>query len=533
MVFQSEDPDDPENACNDPAPIFKFRPITITGPRGAIQVAGQNMWNVYRQAVYEYTKRNLTNDSDALNAFRGMEDLIRQGSNTKFWFGLPEFDFDHALLWYPCEPLQRRKISGDSRFPSWSWAAWKGHSHYSGRGWYNGLYAGSTCAVSWMRSYKPDEFIAMLQSRGAPAEYMEQAREQMTGVDKVTVTLDYYKIHRFGSLASIHRSIQNPATSPSTPAAITDSTTPNPEPPGRSEAAIRGYSAPPDGWQVQRDTARNQHYYTHAAYPGIHFSRPISLPDEPIPERPDANGTLLFRAHTVPVRFCDMQTTPPVQVPYQDAFLQVGLNDESRSADARPSWRRILYHQGYRAGCLTLHGPLEELDWDDATSPLPSSSTPSSLPASASRYYLAAISRDTRPRTAPPTAGWAKHWSVDPVCIQYNIHGDEWGGGDDNSSSTKTRDKIPPPGDVEADVKGVENDSRGDALWEEDRFPTDGLPYEVYNVLLLRFVGEKGGEGGHEDYGGYGGAVERVGVGKVHWGAFHHARPERRVVELR
>lgn len=83
-------------------------------PRFLCEVFRQVDWNML------FSRRGLSGNQlpgpTVVNAFRGMENMIRQGSNAKFWFGLPEFAFDQSLLWYPCEPLQRRKHDGKALF---------------------------------------------------------------------------------------------------------------------------------------------------------------------------------------------------------------------------------------------------------------------------------------------------------------------------------------------------------------------------------------------------------------------------------
>ncbi|KAI0136526.1 heterokaryon incompatibility protein-domain-containing protein [Xylariales sp. AK1849] len=449
-TFRCEDPNNPDEASDEPAPIYQFHPITNINPTGSVQVAGDTTWNVYKKAVNAYTQRDLAWGSDTINAFKGMEELIRQASNTKFWYGIPEFAFDQALLWHPSEPLKRREQDGKTLFPSWTWAAWKGNSYYRGRGWYNGIYHGPASAVHWLKKVTPDEFIKWLETKNMPPGQLEATKLQVRDARFLFYPHNPWDLHH---LESIHEL----------------------------------------GWEVQKDISRNQHYYTHEAYPGINFSYPIALPQQAVLERSGVDGSLYFKAHTVPVRFCDMNTTPAIQEPGQEDFIQIGLNDEEKSANIRPSWKRILYHQGYRAGFLTLNIPFEDIDL-----------------SSHEDYFLAAMSRDELPRIAPPREGWDVYWALDPVSIQRNIwFKDEWEDGAENRA-------IPPPNDVEPE-KGPKNEN-GDALWDEGRFD-DRCIYEVYNVLLLKFVDGK--------------FSERIGVGKINHHAFWHAGAGDNVVMLR
>ncbi|RSM09186.1 hypothetical protein CEP52_004281 [Fusarium oligoseptatum] len=66
-----------------------------------------------------YTARSLTNQSDILNAFTGILASVYEGK--RIFHGLPEYDFDQALLWY-CKNNDRPTRWGES-CPSWSWTS--------------------------------------------------------------------------------------------------------------------------------------------------------------------------------------------------------------------------------------------------------------------------------------------------------------------------------------------------------------------------------------------------------------------------
>ena len=75
----------------------------------------------YAKLVREYSRRKLTYDSDAMNAFKGALRFIESILKTPCYSGLPELYLDWALLWASSEPLTRR-----TAFPSYSWVGWKG-----------------------------------------------------------------------------------------------------------------------------------------------------------------------------------------------------------------------------------------------------------------------------------------------------------------------------------------------------------------------------------------------------------------------
>ena len=92
----------------------------------------QPIWNSYRRAVIKYTKRTMSNQSDAVNAFQGIASLLQPAFKGDFLFGLPETELDIALLWQPSSPI-RRRVHPESKtplFPSWSWAGWIGEVTY-------------------------------------------------------------------------------------------------------------------------------------------------------------------------------------------------------------------------------------------------------------------------------------------------------------------------------------------------------------------------------------------------------------------
>jgi hypothetical protein len=75
----------------------------------------------YTAAVELYTRRSLTEPSDILNAFEGVERVLQNHMDTSMHFGLPLGLLDSALLWESSQLLRRRE-----GFPSWSWAGWLG-----------------------------------------------------------------------------------------------------------------------------------------------------------------------------------------------------------------------------------------------------------------------------------------------------------------------------------------------------------------------------------------------------------------------
>ena len=441
----------------------------------------------------------MTWQSDAVAAFTGVADLVSQGTNTKFWYGLPEFALDQALLWQPREVLRRRTQPDGATpldLPTWSWAAWEGHCAYRGRGWHNAVTFLPLTMVKWLRKRDLqaflDEFLASDGTDKAPEEIEAFTRRMLSG--------------RWLSLDALDPS------------------------------AVLKVSNRHDGWALVPDTVRNEHVFMHAAYPGRRFSYPIALPGEPLLDRVGEDGLLYFVARAVPARFCDDPAATFTQEPLADAFLQIGLRDEHRSANARRPWQHIIYHQGYRAGFLSLNVPL-----------LSSSSLSSSAAEAAAaeedplkggesgdgddddddddgeEYVLAAMSRDSIPHIAPPAPGWDMYWQSDPRILQATMFfNEEW-------SDDEAKRAAPPPKDLSAEPDTSHQSEDGNPHWDEGRFG-DVAFFDVYNVLLLRWRPAASSAAAMERGRSH---WERIGVGKVNVRAFRYAKPIEQTFELR
>lgn len=125
----------------------------ITSPLRTLQLLqSRPLWS-YMSYVRMYSGRHLTNQRDALAAFRGVSWLLERYMNTTFVFGLPASHFDLALLWSLSEASSWRKPGRGSQirqqtctvddqgnctcraehdylrgeeFPTWAWAGWIG-----------------------------------------------------------------------------------------------------------------------------------------------------------------------------------------------------------------------------------------------------------------------------------------------------------------------------------------------------------------------------------------------------------------------
>lgn len=75
----------------------------------------------YFKLVEGYNHRNLTFESDAVHGFKAITTALTKSFPGGFYFGLPVFLFDLAMMWTGNSPLSRR-----NDFPSWSWLGWNG-----------------------------------------------------------------------------------------------------------------------------------------------------------------------------------------------------------------------------------------------------------------------------------------------------------------------------------------------------------------------------------------------------------------------
>jgi hypothetical protein len=96
-------------------------PASSGWPSYALKI---NPWpdlDQYFGLVGGYNARDLTFESDALNAFAAIITAMSKSFPGGFHFGIPMFLFDIGMLWSTSSSLKRR-----SGFPSWSWLGWTG-----------------------------------------------------------------------------------------------------------------------------------------------------------------------------------------------------------------------------------------------------------------------------------------------------------------------------------------------------------------------------------------------------------------------
>ena len=124
-------------------------------PQGLVE--SDEPHNVYTGTLWEYSNRKLSFDTDVINVFRGVleilhrrmlgnDDLVNTGSHSIC--GLPAAIFDWALLWEPVIPLKRRS---DALWPSWSWCGWNGQASLLLTGMNGSELQDWLCQRTWIR----------------------------------------------------------------------------------------------------------------------------------------------------------------------------------------------------------------------------------------------------------------------------------------------------------------------------------------------------------------------------------------------
>jgi hypothetical protein len=82
---------------------------------------------LYASLVHEYSKRDLSDDTDVINAFSGISAVLGHILDSGSVSGLIECVLDNCLLWVPGDS---KTHSRNLDFPSWSWAGWRGEAFY-------------------------------------------------------------------------------------------------------------------------------------------------------------------------------------------------------------------------------------------------------------------------------------------------------------------------------------------------------------------------------------------------------------------
>lgn len=101
--------------------LGEFRSTPLRPPR-------TTTFGTWKLHVSNYTKRQLTRESDIYNAFTGIASALYGDVDESYLYGLPRPNFDMALLWHPEVSTSRRTSTivrdpGVERYPTWSWTS--------------------------------------------------------------------------------------------------------------------------------------------------------------------------------------------------------------------------------------------------------------------------------------------------------------------------------------------------------------------------------------------------------------------------
>lgn len=129
------------------------------------------MFNIYEDLVKSYCRRELSYQSDILNAFAGIMSALQEHFGWRFLSALPEEALDLALLWKPMASSRPRftSVKGalepfSTAFPSWCWTAWVGDFYWDP--WRTSNYAGHDIhLVSEIQSFKIKDVIGFRSVR--------------------------------------------------------------------------------------------------------------------------------------------------------------------------------------------------------------------------------------------------------------------------------------------------------------------------------------------------------------------------------
>lgn len=99
----------------------------VGGEDGPKPIALQAHPSLYRDLAIRFMHRNITADSDRLNAFVGVLAVLTALTGERFVWALPAQRFAYALTWFLPGMPRTHAVHGKSKtpLPSWTWVAWQ------------------------------------------------------------------------------------------------------------------------------------------------------------------------------------------------------------------------------------------------------------------------------------------------------------------------------------------------------------------------------------------------------------------------
>jgi hypothetical protein len=111
---------------------IEFLPRGNANRRDDNGILAKQDFDVYKDVIEMYTKKQLSYSTDILNALAGILAVVRSRIGGELVAGCATRYLDLSLLWTATEPADRRTAvgAGGSMFPSWSWTGWTGAKQY-------------------------------------------------------------------------------------------------------------------------------------------------------------------------------------------------------------------------------------------------------------------------------------------------------------------------------------------------------------------------------------------------------------------
>ncbi|KAG1804418.1 heterokaryon incompatibility protein-domain-containing protein [Suillus subaureus] len=110
-------------------PDGRLGTISVDESDGSARTLSSNdveaLLTAWRNVLYDYTRRAVSDPSDRLVAISGIAQLFQRswGSSNRYIAGLWERNLSSDLLWYRNRPSDGSLVPGQFLAPSWSWAA--------------------------------------------------------------------------------------------------------------------------------------------------------------------------------------------------------------------------------------------------------------------------------------------------------------------------------------------------------------------------------------------------------------------------
>ncbi|KAG2035703.1 heterokaryon incompatibility protein-domain-containing protein [Suillus americanus] len=200
-----------------------FSTSFIRYPRGDYFPFATDSFRSYESAVGRCTRRNLTVESDIVDALTGVTNALvvafGLGDPAKaFQYGMMLTELHHTLLWQhdPHTPRARRSLAegGDSSWPSWAWATWRGAVIYMSQGVYRqtrvasytsiGVTVDETLIDAWYIVDHSGDIVPLNVQRISRVYWIEEEQPPYTSpggiLDPTEIPLDIHRPLKPGTL---------------------------------------------------------------------------------------------------------------------------------------------------------------------------------------------------------------------------------------------------------------------------------------------------------------------------------------------